>query len=140
MIKEYNILSKEEKVKVKEFLDKTKIDGIDNLLKNMLVLIDEEVVGIITYENFNKTSLIRYFIYKKQVSDLDAKNLLINLLKKIKLEQQIDCVIIVDNSFNNLLENLGFVKQEMLFLDENKIGIPKDLLIMKIIFDKETYF
>lgn len=140
MIKEYNSLTENEILKAKEFLEKVNIKEINNLLNNMLVLIEDDVQGIITYENYDKTSLIRYFIYKKQVKDETAKLLLTKTLENIKDQGQNDCVIIVDNSFLKMLDNLGFVKQEMIFLDEEIIQVPKELLILKIIFDKVSYF
>lgn len=140
MIKEYNSLTENEILKTKEFLDKINIKEINNLLNNMLVLIEDDVQGIITYENYDKTSLIRYFIYKKQVKDETAKLLLTKTLENIKAQGQNDCVIIVDNSFFNMLDHLGFVKQKMIFLEEERIEVPKELLILKIIFDKVSYF
>ena len=70
-------------------------------------------------------------------------DVLVKTLKSIEKYNDIGTnleVIIVDNSFLKMLDNLGFVKQEMIFLNEERIEVPKELLILKIIFDKVSYF
>ena len=116
------------------------IDNIDDsILKNAVIAIEnDKIVGCISFEEYDKFGLIRYFVFKKILSndfldDLISK-LIINagLMKLKKLLCVADSVQIYD-----LFINLGFEQiSNQIFINEDKLentSFSKSKLLYKTV-------
>ncbi len=105
-----------------EFIDGNEfIDNIDDLnnsfssinlsysdLNNTLVLVDDGVIGLITYEKFGNLGLVKYFVIKKKVEN-EIKNFFEFFVNKVKLS--IDSLFIFSNNEDfDTISTLGFEK------------------------------
>lgn len=98
----------------------------EDVLKNIVVLKDDiSIKGIISYETYIDLGLIRYFIFQKDVSFKDLKELFNVLLEKAKKENIKILLSVVDQK--ELLEffnNLGFIPYSVddIYIDETSLG------------------
>ncbi len=114
--------------KVNEFI--SKIPTINNiseeLLNKMHILIDDEKVkGIITYETYQDFGLIRYFIFHKDTLFQDLKELLNTMIVKTKEEKLKYIISLVDHEeLVIFLKKLGFefFDIEVLYINEQAIS------------------
>ncbi len=96
----------------------------DSILKNGVIVLDEnKVIGSISFEIFDHIGLIRYFVFKKNLSNIILKKLMEELevnAKKINLNQLI-CV--ADNiQIEDLFKELSFSNlNKRIFINEEKI-------------------
>lgn len=115
---------------LKEFLlsVKTITEIDDNIIKNAIVIIDnEKVVGAVSYEKFSSNGLIRYFVFKRTLEN-DIVISLFNKLEEVARNDSIEklyCVVNT-NMVEELFKELGFEKTNIkkLFIDEE----PFDML------------
>lgn len=102
------------------------ISGIeDSILKNGVVVMDDnKVIGSISFEIFDHIGLIRYFVFKKNLSNIILKKLMEELevnARKLSLNQLI-CV--ADNiQIEDLFKELSFSNlNKKIFINEEKIS------------------
>lgn len=111
--------------KTLEFLGEVKaLKSIEEeIVRNASIIVDQDlVVGAISYEKFGLYGLIRYFIFKKTVSDYYVTLLMQNLEKKA-YSDGITCLfsIILDKEVEDL-----FFELEFEVMDKNKIFIEEE--------------
>ncbi len=102
------------------------ISGIeDSILKNGVVVMDDnKVIGSISFEIFDHIGLIRYFVFKKNLSNIILKKLMEELevnARRLSLNQLI-CV--ADNiQIEDLFKELSFSNlNKKIFINEEKIS------------------
>lgn len=102
------------------------ISGIeDSILKNGVVVMDDnKVIGSISFEIFDHIGLIRYFVFKKNLSNIILKKLMSELevnARRLSLNQLI-CV--ADNiQIEDLFKELSFSNlNKKIFINEEKIS------------------
>lgn len=101
------------------------IKSIDNeVLKNAVIVFDDyKVIGSISFEEYDSIGLIRYFVFKKNLSN----NVLIDLLEKLifnaRKRNLKKLVCIADNSeIKGLFEELGFSSlDKKIFINEEPL-------------------
>lgn len=94
----------------------------DEVLKKATLVFDNDnIVGGISYEVFSQTGLVRYFVFKKVLSEDLIKELFYEMERSAKEEgiEQIFCVVNNEN-IENLFVSLGFyfVDKDYTFIDE----------------------
>jgi len=101
------------------------ISAIDDaILKNGVIILDDErVIGSISFEIYDHIGLIRYFVFKKNLSRPLLKNLMEQLEENARSIDlyKIECVA-DNNQIEELFKELGFLKLE------KKIYINEDII------------
>ncbi|MCL2522909.1 MAG: GNAT family N-acetyltransferase [Erysipelotrichales bacterium] len=118
----------EDVARIKLFLNSIEaVKTIDEvvLLNASIILDDEEsIVGVISFEQFSKNGLIRYFIFKKYIQDDIIRELFESMVETAK-EYNLESLftIIVDHDVSTLFVELGFeeVNKEKFFIEEDNI-------------------
>ncbi len=95
----------------------------ESIMKNCLVLLNDnkDIVGTISYEQFNNYALVRYFVFKRNI---DYKDLLLlyNSLEKELNNKRIEASIAIINSneVKTVFKYLGFNKidKKLIYFDE----------------------
>jgi hypothetical protein len=99
-----------------------KID--DKILKNAVLAIDNnKIIGCVSFEEYDSIGLIRYFVFKKALSN-EFLNSLIDMLEENAVKSDIDkLVCIADNKqIEDLFIGLGFyLIEENVYINEEKI-------------------
>lgn len=99
-----------------------KID--DKILKNAVLAIDNnKIIGCVSFEEYDSIGLIRYFVFKKALSN-EFLNSLIDMLEENAIKSDIDkLVCIADNKqIEDLFIGLGFyLIEENVYINEEKI-------------------
>lgn len=101
---------------VKNFLLRVKsVEELDeNILKNGLMVKDDDIIGIISYEVFISYGLIRYFVFKKDTDELIVKELIDELSKKARNNGLTHLFSIVNNKdLENLFISFDFYKEDL---------------------------
>lgn len=108
----------------------------DDIMNNIVIIRDnEQVLGIISYENYIDKGLIRYFIFQKDV-DFETLKKLFNKMKEKCVEEKIKCLITVieENELVEFFSKLGFEKIDLdkiyLFETTLKDTVYKDAISM----------
>ncbi len=97
----------------------------DNILKNGCIVVEgKKILGSIAYEDYDRVGLIRYFVFKKNLSDNILTNLMVELEKVAKTNNIEKLLCVADNNeIEVLFEALGFtILNKKIFLNEEKIG------------------
>lgn len=103
-----------------------KINKIDDeVLKNASIIIDNEVIkGVVSYEPFRNYGLIRYFIFKNDVIDTSISSLL-DSLAETAASNNVEYLfsIIADDDIYELFQKLGFsdADKNYFYIDEESI-------------------
>lgn len=87
------------------------INNVDErILKNASILFDDEkVIGCISFEEYDSIGLIRYFVFKKNLSVLVLNKMLDNLVKNAKGRSLLKLVCVADNDqIEELFKELDF--------------------------------
>lgn len=114
---------------VKEFLlsVKTIKDIDDNVLNNAIVVLDNnEVCGAVSYEKFGSDALIRYFVFKRNLSNDVVIQLFDGLENQAKLANIGDIYCVVNSGpIEELFVQLGFKKEEhkQIYIDESSFDL-----------------
>lgn len=106
---------------VKDFLLSVKtIKDIDeDVLKNAMIVVDNnDILGAVSYEKFGISGLIRYFVFKRNLTN-DTVVSLFKMLEETAYDDYIkDIYCVVNNGpIEELFNELGFLKEKykMLF-------------------------
>jgi len=124
--------------KVMEFLQSVHALGEieEDLFKNAVIILDEEeIVGMITFEMFRNKALIRYFIFDKDVPEQYLVEMYENFFESLKKKQVNRVFVIINNeNIRQMFINLGFDEfpKESFFLTEESILNTKykDAIVM----------
>ncbi len=132
-------INKELLPKVKEFLMRIpSIREIDEkVIENASVIIDEDkIFGILSFEIFEKRGLIRYFIFQKTIGDEIIKELFNDVVKnasKINLKELI--AIALKDEIQEVFISLGFkpINNRHVFIGEEPVRMTEfdKAMIMK---------
>lgn len=114
---------------VKDFLLSVKtIKDIDeDVLKNAMIVVDNnDILGAVSYEKFGISGLIRYFVFKRNLTN-DTVVSLFKMLEETAYDDYIkDIYCVVNNgAIEELFNELGFLKEKykMLFIDESDFDL-----------------
>lgn len=116
-------------------------DVNEEVVLNGEFLMDNEIVGLLSFEEFNKIALIRYFIFKKAVNE----NLVMELFKKIikkASNKDVESLItlVVKKEAIDIFKGLGFyeIDKEDVYIEETNIMDTKfkDAFILKYDIDE----
>lgn len=107
-----------------------KID-VDVIMNASLLIKDEKIIGIISFECFGNTGLIRYFIFKQIIDEKTMKKLFDNLVTNAN-EKGINKIIalITNDDTIPIFSFLGFnkVDTKQVYIEEKKyINADKQL-------------
>lgn len=96
----------------------------DSILKNGVIIFDDDkVIGSISFETYDHLGLVRYFVFKKNLS----RNILVDLMNKLEETAKsinIDkLVCVADNSqIEDLFLELGFSKlNKKIYINEEVV-------------------
>ncbi|HHU56140.1 MAG TPA: hypothetical protein GXZ48_05585 [Acholeplasmataceae bacterium] len=109
----------------KEFLSKicNKID--EEVLENASLLVNEDqIVGMMSFECFGNNALIRYFIFKKVIDEVSLLKLFQNVVNKAKNKSIKNILSFIEKEDTiPLFKYLGFfpIDKKYVFIDENSI-------------------
>lgn len=112
------------------------INAIDEkILYNASFIKEDNILGMISFEKFNKYGLIRYFVFKKNVSLSGIYGLIEEISKKVKKYSIDKLILIATNSdMKNMLEGFDFIEynKKHFFIEEKNISNTryKDTFIM----------
>lgn len=87
------------------------INNVDErILKNASILFDDDkVIGCISFEEYDSIGLVRYFVFKKNLSVLVLNKMLDNLVKNAKGRNLLKLVCVADNDqIEELFKELDF--------------------------------
>lgn len=109
-----------------EFLNKvpsiSKLD--ENILKNGIIAKEyNEIIGSISFEEYDRVGLIRYFVFKKKLDNKILDEMISNLIEIAK-EHNLDKLVSIADNYPtiNLFKSLDFVENERdIFIDEEEI-------------------
>ena len=116
------------------------IDGLDDhILKNAIVALDNgKIVGCISFEEYDKVGLIRYFVFKKILSNDFLDNLITKLMENAKRLDIRKLVCVADSEqIEELFLSLGFEYiNKQIFINEEKLentSFSKSKLLFKAV-------
>ena len=112
--------------------------SIDNhILNNCHVLIDDndDIVGTISFEKFSNMVVIRYFVFKRNITNNDLYELYLSLEKEL-INKNIDYSIAIINneSVEEVFKYLGFSK-----IDKNKVYFDETKFLKTNYKNNEIY-
>lgn len=109
----------------------------NHILNNCCVLLNdsEDIVGTISYEQYDNIAIVRYFVFKRNVTN-DELLYLYNYLEKDLKVKKIDNVIAIINSdeVRDVFEYLGFMK-----IDKNKVYFDETVFSNTNYKDNDVY-
>lgn len=109
----------------------------NHILNNCCVLLNdsEDIVGTISYEQYDNIAIVRYFVFKRNVTN-DELLYLYNYLEKDLKVRKIDNVIAIINSVEvkEVFEYLGFMK-----IDKNKVYFDETVFSNTNYKDNDVY-
>lgn len=109
----------------------------NEILNNCHILLNdkEDIEGTISYEKYDKIAIIRYFVFKRNVS-FDDLLLLYQSLENELIDINIDnsLAIINSNEVKEVFEYLGFNK-----IDKNKVFFDETQFIKTNYKDNDVY-
>jgi hypothetical protein len=108
----------------------------EELFENAVIIIgDDEIVGMITYELFRQKALIRYFIFEKEVEEkylIEMYEKFFNSLRDKEINRVF--VIINNDTIKDMFLNLGFnefPKADFFLTEESILQTKyKDAIVM----------
>ena len=109
----------------------------NHILNNCCVLLNdsEDIVGTISYEQYDNIAIVRYFVFKRNVMN-DELLYLYNFLEKELRIKKIENVaaIINSNEVKDVFEYLGFRK-----IDKNKVYFDETVFMKTHYKDNDIY-
>ena len=103
---------------------------------------DDEIIGLLSFEEFNKLGLIRYFIFRKAVSEEIVLELFKRIIEKAKGRDLFALItLVVKKEAIEIFKGLGFceINKEDVFIEESAIADTKfkDAYVLKYEIIKE---
>lgn len=108
----------------------------EEVIMNGEFVYDEEITGLLSFEEFNKLGLIRYFIFRKVVGE----EIILELFKKIITKAKARGIkalitLVVKKDAIDIFKSLGFyeIDQDDVFIEETAIKSTKfkDAYVLK---------
>lgn len=140
-----NILSvnEESKDKVYQFISlyvNGKVD-MDIVQNASYVEKDDQIIGVLSFETFQRIGLIRYFIFSQTVSDDIVYKLLDSVKRKAsKLNIFYFVTLVMKKEIKDLFESLGFslIDNKKVYVEESCVAKSnfKDIYILKCDLEK----
>ena len=103
----------------------------EHILNNCFVLLNDkyDICGCISYEKFEKLSLIRYFVFKRNIEYIDLMLLYHELEEELKTNNIKENIAIINtNEVKEVFEYLGFTKID-----------PDRVYLEETVFSKTNY-
>lgn len=110
----------------------------DEVIKNCSILLNdnEDIVGLISYEQFCSVGLIRYFIYKKSIEIEYLVQLYQDLEQTLRYNNVKKILGIVNSSdIKNVFSKIGFE-----FIDSNDVFFEETVLSKSMYKNSEAYY
>lgn len=110
----------------------------ERIVNNCHILLNdkEDIVGTISYEKFDNIALIRYFVFKKNITFNDLIILYNSLENELKDKEVIYAIgIINSDEVKDVFINLGFKKKE-----KDKLYFEETLFEKTIYKDNDIFF
>ena len=104
---------------------------VEVIMNASLLMKDDEIVGIISFECFGRTGLIRYFIFKQLIDEKTLQLLFNNLISTASSKGITKIIAFVANTDTiPIFEFLGFTKAEskQVYIDEKKYPNEKSAI------------
>lgn len=113
----------------------------EDVVRNGEFVFDGEIIGLLSFEEFNRIGLIRYFVFKKAVSESLISELFQNILKKAKAKEINSLItLVVKKEAIDIFRSLGFyeIEKKDVFIEETNLLNTKfkDACVLK--YDIET--
>lgn len=114
---------------VREFLLSVKtIKDIDeDVLKNAIIVLENnDILGAVSYEKFGIEALIRYFVFKRNLTNDTVIDLFKTLEDNASKDEVKSIYCVVNNGpIEELFEELGFLREKykLLFIDESDFDL-----------------
>ncbi len=103
------------------------ISGVDDtILKNGIVVLDDEkVIGSVSFERFDRIGLVRYFVFKKNLSNEVLKSMMDALEDNARKQNILQLICVADNfQIEDLFKELDFLNlRKNIFINEEKIAL-----------------
>ena len=100
------------------------ISGVDDtILKNGIVVLDDEkVIGSVSFERFDRIGLVRYFVFKKNLSNEVLKSMMDALEDNARKQNILQLICVADNfQIEDLFKELDFLNlRKNIFINEEK--------------------
>jgi N-acetylglutamate synthase-like GNAT family acetyltransferase len=131
-------VNEENKERVINFLKEfSMINDINKeVIMNGEFVLEEQIIGLLSFEEFNQMGLIRYFIFRKAVSEdiaLELFNKIITKAQKKNLKSLL--TLVVKKEAIDIFKKLGFyeIDKKTVYIEETNIEETKfkDAFVMK---------
>lgn len=131
-------------------VDETNFNEVINFLKEVSIIgninnevvfngefvFDKEIIGFLSFEEFDKTALIRYFVFQQSVTNDVISELFNRIIQKVKLRKINSLItLIVKREAKGIFKSLGFyvVTNTNVYIDEINLRNTKfkNALVLK---------
>jgi len=131
-------VNEENKSDVLEFLKEISLinDVNEEVVMNGEFVLDNEIIGLLSFEEFNTLGLIRYFIFKKAVNENIVMRLFTNIISKAR-DKNVKSLItlVIKKEAIDVFKSLGFyeIEKEDVYIEETNIMDTKfkDAYVLK---------
>jgi citrate lyase synthetase len=112
-----------------------------DVIMNGEFVLDEEIVGLLSFEEFNDLGLIRYFIFRKAVSEEVVLELFRRIIHKAQKKHLHSLItLVVKKEAIDIFKSLGFYElaKEDVYIEETNIESTKfkDAFVLKYDIEK----
>jgi len=116
--------------KVKDFLNNIPLLGgiNDAVLMNGEFVYDQEIIGLLSFEEFFKIGLIRYFVFQKIITKEIIKEMFMKIIDKAKEKNLISFIaLVIKKEAKTVFLNLGFheINNNDVYIDETNLNATK---------------
>jgi N-acetylglutamate synthase-like GNAT family acetyltransferase len=127
---EFLSVSEENKDEVVEFLQEVSLAGDINeeALLNGELVYDKQIIGTISFEEFNDNALIRYFIFRQPINDEVVLELFDRITRKARNKQIKSLIaIVVKREARAVFKRIGFyeIVSDDVYIDEVNLNETK---------------
>ena len=127
---EFLSVSEENKDEVVEFLQEVSLacDINEEALLNGELVYDKQIIGTISFEEFNDNALIRYFIFRQPINDEVVLELFDRITRKARNKQIKSLIaIVVKREARAVFKRIGFyeIVSDDVYIDEVNLNETK---------------